>query len=60
MSKSKGVLLTEMSELHYEKENVGLGMITPENIAKCVEFLLSEDAKHITGELMTIGSGMAY
>lgn len=37
-----------------------LGVIQPENIAYLVEFLISENAKYITGELLAMGAGMAY
>lgn len=60
MSESKGVLLNGISAVHCDNSVAGLGMIEPQNIAECVKFLISEQGKHITGELLTIGSGMSY
>ena len=60
MSESKEVLLNGISDLHCDNSIDGLGMIEPQNIAECVKFLISEQGKHITGELLTIGSGMSY
>ena len=41
-------------------ERQPLGIIDPEQIAYLAEFLLSENAKYITGELFVISGGMAY
>lgn len=37
-----------------------LGIIEPEQIAYLTEFLLSDNAKYITGELAVVGGGMEY
>ena len=65
MAMKKGALLQGMEEVNAgegsePKKLNSLGIISPENIAENVEFLLSDTAKHMTGELMTIGSGMSY
>lgn len=42
------------------KKEQPLGFIEPEQIAYMVEFLLSENAKYMTGELVVISGGMTY
>lgn len=53
---------TDVIEDFMEKalERQPIGIIAPEQIAYLAEFLLSENAKFITGELLVIGGGMAY
>ena len=41
-------------------ERQPLGIIETEQIAYLIEFLLSDNAKYITGELLTVSGGMTY
>ena len=41
----------------YKDEFIPLGIIQPENAAEIVRFLLSDKAKHITGEIIQANSG---
>ncbi len=49
-----------LGELIDIKEKQPMGLIPPGNIAKVVEFLLSDSAKYITGALIPISAGMEY
>ena len=49
-----------LDELIDIKERQPMGLIPPDNIAKIVEFLLSDNAKYITGALIPISAGMEF
>lgn len=53
---------TDVIEGFMEKalERQPIGIIDPKQIAYLTEFLLSENAKYITGELLVVGGGIAY
>lgn len=59
MSSEKGELLHGIKK-EDNSDLASFGMIPPENIAKNVRHLLSEDASYVTGELITISAGMNY
>lgn len=51
-------VIEDFMEKALERQPVGI--IDPEQIAYLAEFLLSDNAKFITGELLVVGGGMAY
>lgn len=58
---SPGVIRTEMTETLIKQRplSVPLGRIgTPEDVAKAVLFLASEDASYITGEILDVNGGL--
>ena len=61
-----GVIATDMTEVLSDgvkeslKERVPLGHIgAPEDIAKAVAFLASDDAAYITGQVLAVDGGMS-
>ncbi len=66
MAVKKGDLLSGLTAGETSRQNgispnpQPLGMIPAETIASHIEFLLSDEAVYITGELLTIGAGRSY
>lgn len=65
MAEEKGKLLAGVTsdpeqENSFSNDPQPLGMIPSEIVASQVEFLLSEKAQYMTGELVTIGAGRPY
>ncbi len=62
MAEQKGELLSGITEIKTQSDNNAqpFGIIPPESIVSVVGFLLSDESKYMTGELIPVSAGRIY